>query len=269
VNGFDRASTGNTCNFIRQHAAALAAGGATFDAATNDAVTGGLFDLQDYPMTDYILGEESTVDETFSDSEQSLVSAFLKTGGRLFVSGAEIAWDLDYKGSATDKAFFHDYLKAQYSADAPGGVSAVYYSAEGLASGLFAGLTTIQYDNGTQGTFDVKYPDALIAVNGSRNEIRYKNVTTHTIGGISYAGLFPGGTAAGKLVYLGFPFETVYPAATREAMLAAILTFSVPIMPRPNQSSETCHSNFHWNRITPTLSIPGPLFNLHYRNLPT
>ncbi|MFH1852527.1 MAG: fibronectin type III domain-containing protein, partial [Candidatus Neomarinimicrobiota bacterium] len=46
VNGFDRASTGNTCNFIRQHAAALAAGGATFDAATNDAVTGGLFDLQ-------------------------------------------------------------------------------------------------------------------------------------------------------------------------------------------------------------------------------
>ncbi len=225
VNGFDRSSTGNTYNFIRQHARAFQANTTCFNAATNDAVLAGLFHLSDYEITDYILGEESTVDETFSSSEQTLVAKYLKAGGKLFVSGAEIAWDLDYKGSSTDKSFFYNYLKAKYSADAPGGVSGTYYSAEGIAAGIFSNLTSITYDNGTQGTFNVKYPDALIAANGSKNEIKYKNVTTHSVGGISFDGYFPNGTAPGKLVYLGFPFETVYPAATRNTIMEDVLTF--------------------------------------------
>ena len=60
--------------------------------------------MNDYLIVDYILGEESTADETYSSTEQTLISNYLKQGGRLFVSGAEIAWDLDYRGSTTDKA---------------------------------------------------------------------------------------------------------------------------------------------------------------------
>lgn len=225
VNGFDRTSAGNTYNFIRQHADAIVANGAAFESATNDAVLDGLFNLLNYSVVDYILGEESTVDETFSDNEQGLVAAFLKNGGRLFVSGAEIAWDLGYKGSSTDKDFLHDYLKVSYSADAPGGVPGTNYSAEGVSGGLFDNIDPITYDNGTHGTFDVKYADALTATNGSIAEIQYKNVTTHNIGGISFEGMFRNGTEAGKLVYLGFPFETIYPESTRHLMMERVFNF--------------------------------------------
>ncbi len=225
VNGFDRSSAGNTYDFVRQHGQALLENDIPFESATNDAVVAGLVELNDYLIVDYILGEESTVDETFSNSEQNLVSNYLNQGGRLFVSGAEIAWDLDYRGSATDKGFIHNYLKASYSADAPGGISAVYYAAEGISGSMLAAVGTILYDNGTQGTFDVKYPDALIASNGSENIARYQNVTTHTIAGVSYEGFFPNGTTAGKLVFLGFPFETVYPTGTRNGVMAEVMDY--------------------------------------------
>jgi len=225
VNGFDRPTAGNTFNFIRQHAAAIIANGYSFDSATNDAVADGLLSLGDYPVCDYILGEESTYDECFSEGEQQLVAAFLKAGGRLFVSGAEIAWDLDYKGSPGDKAFFYDYLKAQYSADAPGGVDNTYYTAEGIAGEIFAGFDQIDFDNGTQGTFNVRYADAVIPYGGSTAIIRYKEVATHTIGGISFAGTFKDGTRPGRLVYLGFPFETIYPSSLRTSIMHEILSF--------------------------------------------
>jgi len=225
VNGFDRTSSGNTYNFIRQHAAAINQQGILFESATNDAVIDGLFDLQDYQLVDYILGEESTADETFSGSEQIIVSSFLKQGGRLFVSGAEIAWDLDYKGSTSDKAFIRDYLRSRYSADAPGGVSGAHYSAEGIAGGIFKNISHISYDNGTHGTYNVKYADALVPQGGSISVVKYKGVSSHTIGGVTFEGTFKGGTQPGKLVYLGFPFETVYPASTRNEMMAAVLDF--------------------------------------------
>ncbi|MCB9057705.1 MAG: T9SS type A sorting domain-containing protein [Calditrichae bacterium] len=225
VNGFDRSSTGNTYDFIRQHASAVKKNGKAFNAATNDALTAGLFSLNDYDIADFILGDESTIDETFSTSEQTLVSSFLKQGGKIFVSGAEIAWDLDYKGSTADKSFFRNYLKAQYLADAPGNVVGTHYSAQGTASGLFEGINSITFDNGTHGTFDVDYADALNPVNGSITVVNYKNVNNFDIGGVSFSGTFLNGSSPGKLVYLGFPFETIYPEATRDSMMGRIFNF--------------------------------------------
>ncbi|MCF7824649.1 MAG: T9SS type A sorting domain-containing protein [Candidatus Marinimicrobia bacterium] len=226
VNGFDRNSTGNTHDFIRQHGGALMENGISFESVTNDAIIDGLVDLKNYLIVDCILGEESTVDETFSNSEQILFANYLKQGGRLFVSGAEIAWDLDYKAiTSSDRSFMHDYLKASYSADAPGGSSGIYYEAEGIEGDILGSLASIQYDNGSHGTFNVKYPDALIPENGGQSIVRYKQVNTHNIGGIRFEGVFPGGNQAGKLVYLGFPFETVYPAGTRNALMKDIMDY--------------------------------------------
>ncbi len=225
VNGFDRGSAGNTYNFIRQHGEAILENDLSFESATNDAVLDGLVDLNDYLIVDYILGEESTVDETFSNLEQALIMDYLQQGGRLFVSGAEIAWDLDYRGQASDKSFIHNYLKATYSADAPGGVSGVYYSAEGISSRMLEDVGGFSYDNGTHGTFNVRYPDALIATGGSVSVVRYQNVSTHNIGGVSFEGMFPSGTQPGKLVYLGFPFETVYPEEKRNTMMSEVMTY--------------------------------------------
>jgi len=257
VNGFDRASTGNTYNFVRQHGAAFVANEITFESVTNDLVVNGLVNLNDYLIVDYILGEESTADETFSTVEQSLVSTYLKQGGRLFVSGAEIAWDLDYRGTTSDKSFIHNYLKATYAADAPGGVSGTYYSATGVTGSIFNDVGTIMYDNGTHGTFNVRYPDALIATNGSENIARYLNVSSYNIGGVSFEGYFPGGTEPGKVVYLGFPFETIYPAASRDAVMSAVLSYLL-VTPTPIEvETPTAPQHFELNQNYPNPFNPS------------
>jgi hypothetical protein len=226
VNGFDRASTGNTYNFIRQHASAIKASGYTFASATNDAVIDGLFILNNYAAADYILGEESTVDETFSTAEQIKVKSFLQNGGKLFVSGCEIAWDLDFKGAAGDKDFINNYLKMKYIADAPGGVSGSTYQAEVLTGNVFSGVPNLAFDNGTHGSINVLWPDVIKANAGGQTFAKYTNLDTAVgVSGIYYDGMFPSGTTSGKLVALGFPFETIYTQSIRNQLMGKILSF--------------------------------------------
>jgi hypothetical protein len=42
---------------------------------------------------DWILGDESTADVTFTPAEQESAKDFLKQGGYLLVTGAEVGWD--------------------------------------------------------------------------------------------------------------------------------------------------------------------------------
>ncbi|MDT3697487.1 MAG: T9SS type A sorting domain-containing protein [Ignavibacterium sp.] len=224
INGFDRASSGNTYNFIRQHGKSFKQNGYSFCSATNDAVIQGLVSLQDYSIVDYILGDESTADETFSNTEQQIVKNFLKNGGNLFVSGAEIAWDLDNKGSSSDKDFIHNYLKSQYVYDAPNNISGTYYQAEPVSSGIFDGIGVINFDNGTQGTINVQYPDVVKGVNGGVNCLQYSNLTSQ-FAAVNFAGIFPGGSENAKVVFMGFPFETIYPEAKRDLFLSKVISF--------------------------------------------
>lgn len=224
VNGFDRASAGNTYNFIRQHGKAFKQNGYSFCSATNDAVIQGLVSLQDYSIVDYILGDESTVDETFSSIEQEIVKNYLKNGGNLFVSGSEVAWDLDYRGSAIDKDFIYNYLKSRYVYDAPNNIAGSYYQAEPVQFGIFDEMSTINYDNGTQGTINVRYPDVITGINGGINCLKYSNVTNQ-FAAVNYSGIFPGGVANGKVVFVGFPFETIYPEDKRDLFLSKVISF--------------------------------------------
>lgn len=226
VNGFDRASAGNTYDFVRQHASAFAANRAPIASATNDAVIDGLFSLGDYSIVDYILGDESTADETFSNAEQAKVKTYLQNGGKLFVSGCELAWDLDSKGTATDKDFINNFLKMRYAADAPNGVSSTTYQAEGLNGTILAGVPSIPFDNGMHGTIDVKWPDVVKPNAGGIGCGKYVNLDTSSgFSAISFQGVFPSGTKEGRLVAFGFPFETIYTESIRTQVLANILKF--------------------------------------------
>ncbi len=228
VNGFDRTSgTVNPRNYIRQHAKAVAQAGLPVASCSNEAVFRGKIALQAFQAVDWILGDESTADDTFNPIEQDSVRAFLRAGGRLFVSGAEIGWDLVAKGNSRDQAFYNDFLKATYLDDAPLGRKATYYSAKPIAGSLFDGLSSFSFDNGSHGTFDVDWPDAIRGWNGGRNCLAYVGVDVNSGGaaGVVYEGLFPGGIQPGKLVYLAIPFETIYPETRRNAIMARILTF--------------------------------------------
>lgn len=224
VNGFDRSS--NTLkNYITKFTSPIQSAGRGFSYVQNESVINSSVSLNDYNIVVWFLGNESTADETFSSTEQSLVQSYLQQGGQLFVSGAEIGWDLDYKGSTSDKAFYNNYLKADYMADSPGGTSATYYTATKVSGSVFDDLTSdVVFDDGTY-TIDVKYADAIAPVNGSESCMTYKNASSPNIAAISYSGTFPSGTSAGKLVYLGFPFETITTQTNRTSVMAAVLSF--------------------------------------------
>gem|GEM_PF-64659 len=226
VNAFDRSSTGNTYDFIRQHAEAIKFNGGYFESATNDAIIDGTFELSNYNIADYILGEESTVDESFSSNEQVLIRSFLNNGGKLFVSGSEIAWDLDYKGTSSDKDFIWNYLKTKYLDDAPFGVAGVYYQAEPTNNVLFTDIPSFFFDNGTHGTINVKYPDVIDGINGGTDFLKYSDLdTTSGYAAVLYSGNFPQSIQPGKIALIGFPFETIYPQEIRYQLMNKLLNF--------------------------------------------
>jgi hypothetical protein len=225
VNGFDRVVTGNTYDFVRQHGSSVKSCNKNFSSATNEAIQDGLINLSTYKAVDWILGKESTANETFSSSEQTLVKNYLQQGGNFFTSGSEIGWDLDYSGSAADKSFFNNYLKASYLADAPGGQASTWYkTVNESTSSIFNFNDTTYYDNGTNGTYNVDYPDVINPMNGGIATLHYTSAVNDK-SAIYFSGMFTGGTSNGKLVYLGFPFETIYYSNKRNSMMNDILNF--------------------------------------------
>ncbi|MHB8260510.1 MAG: T9SS type A sorting domain-containing protein [Bacteroidia bacterium] len=226
VNGFDRAITGNTYNFTIQHGTSFYNNNKYVESCTNEAVTDNLVSLNNYRAVDWILGEESTADTTFTPNEQTYVTSYLQQGGYLFTSGSEIGWDLDHSGTTADKQFYTNYLKASYVADDPNNTAGTYYTSlvNPIATSIFANNDTISFDNGTHGTYNVNYPDVITTINGSLPDMHYTTSNTD-YACLHYAGVFNGGTKTGKLVYLAYPFETIYPAAKRDTVMKDVLIF--------------------------------------------
>ncbi|MBI2567973.1 MAG: N-acetylmuramoyl-L-alanine amidase [Candidatus Schekmanbacteria bacterium] len=204
----------STFNYAVSHAVAAAAFGAGFDSAVNEAVAAGDVSLGGYSAVDWILGEESTADETLSSTEQGLVTSYLAAGGALLVSGAELLWDLDYKGSSSDKTFADTYLHADYAAD-DAGVGSV----SGTAGGAFAGLAGVAFDReGSLGIYKVGYPDAMTARSGASAAMSYEG-TAYTAA-VTYSGTH-------RTVVLGFPLETIGTEANRASVMAQALAFLI------------------------------------------
>lgn len=161
-----------------------------------------------------MLGDESTIDETFSDKEQLILKAYLNGGGKLFVTGSEVAWDLGSKGTATDKEFLTQYLKADYVADNPTPNTPV---AVGVTGSIFDGLSISFGQN-----YPEDYPDVITPINGG---IPVMNYNATQVAAVSYEGMFPAGTKGGKMVYMAYPFETIGVDIIRNKILLKLHTF--------------------------------------------
>ncbi|MBN1901364.1 fibronectin type III domain-containing protein [Candidatus Sumerlaeota bacterium] len=230
VEGYDRwssqAGRGASHPWAAWHGMAVNAFGIGFDACANEAVLDGSVLLASYDAVIWVLGEESTTDHSFDSQEQTLVTTYLQGGGKLFVSGAEIGWDLDHRDNG--EPFYRNYLKAVYEDDDSNGI----YALQGDPAGIFHDLS-FSFDDGSAGIYYAQYPDEISPNGGSAVNLRYGG----TLGaGLQFSGIFPGGTAEGKLVYLGFPFETIYPEEMRFSVMDRILRFFdiEPHEPLPN-----------------------------------
>jgi len=222
VDGFDRTAASGGSWMHTYHSFAVTQGralehyGIPFETADNDALLDGTVRLNNYTAVFWILGDESTYDETFDANEQALVSAYLKQGGKLFVSGSEIGWDLDHKGSNADKSFYRHFLKAAYKED-----DSRSYSANGSTATPFKELK-LHYDDGTHGVYQEDFPDVIDTLNGSHRALLYGNGKTAAV---YFSGRFPQGDKAGQLFYLAFPFETIYTESERLALTGSVLNF--------------------------------------------
>ncbi|MDP6456301.1 MAG: glycosyl hydrolase family 18 protein [Candidatus Marinimicrobia bacterium] len=232
VNGFDRISgTSNTRDFIKRHAPSIQASNYTFDSCTNEAVETGMIDLNNYSMVDWILGEEGTATSSFSKAEQAQVEDFLLAGGALFVSGSEIGYDLVEKGDTDDMEFYSNFLKADYISDAAGGQQGTY-QAFGSENGIFAGITSLTFDDGSHGTYDVDWPDGIKPVAAAEINLKFSGVNYDSRGGtgIEFRGNFNGSHKEGAVVYLTVPFEAIYPSETRDAVMQNIVDYFAPVV---------------------------------------
>ncbi len=223
VDGFDRMSGGSWTEpnhfFAVTHGRAIAANGFSFDTTPNEAIVDGIVDLNDYKALFWILGDESTADETFSTAEQNLVKDYLEGGGMLFVSGSEMAWDLDRDNASSgstpaDEQFLHEYLKVDYVAD-----DSQVLSATGVEGTIFEGLS---FNYGVS-PYPEDFPDVINPFGGNVTVNLKYNASQNAA--IQYQGPFGSSAIPGKLVYLGFPFETITGEANRIELMRRVLGF--------------------------------------------
>ncbi|HNQ90920.1 MAG TPA: hypothetical protein PKM73_20080 [Verrucomicrobiota bacterium] len=210
----------NAFNYVVPHGEAIDAFGWPFDSCQRRHVADRTIRLDDYAVVIWASGNQSTAGRTFTASEQSAMTAFLASGGNAFVSGAEIAWDLDRDSGpgASDRAFLHQQLHARLGGDANDDAGS--YTVIPAADSIFAGSANGLFDDGSRGLYWVGYPDRLTPEGaGASTALRYAGTTG------AAAVVHPGTAGGGRIVYFGFPFETLTSAAIRRAYMADVLRF--------------------------------------------
>ncbi len=216
VDGFDRVTGSYNLprhDFGARYGQALAASGAHFDCVDNEAVQQGMVHPGNYAGVLWFLGDESTADLSLNTIEQSVLQSYLIGGGRLFITGSELGYDLGRSASPNyAPVFYADYMKAVY-----GGDKASTSSYTGAAGSAFAGIS------GTFGSvYPEDYPDYITPAGGAKNALTY---SASQVAAVQYEGTFGGGSIAGRLVYVAFAVETMGSAAERATLIGRVVAF--------------------------------------------
>jgi hypothetical protein len=146
-------------------------------------------------------------DHTLTSADQDALTAYLEGGGRLFVSGQDIGWDI---ARYREPSFYRDYLHADYLRDTSG-----YHELAGadFLSGL---AVTIE---GGDGADNQRYPSDVGAVGDGVGLFRYPDGDWGAVG-------YADGTY--RAVYFAFGFEAINAAADRQAVMARVLNYLAP-----------------------------------------
>ncbi|MEN8250914.1 MAG: N-acetylmuramoyl-L-alanine amidase [Bacteroidota bacterium] len=230
VDGFDR-TNGSYSNPQHDFAANYfrgmqGSGDFSITTAVNEKLLNNALDITSYDMIFWFFGDESSTTTTLSVSDQNMLKEFLQGGGKLFISGSEVGWDLVEKGNTTDKAFYNNYLKANFTGDGGSGRS----PATGVAGTDFADLV-VEFGI----TYIENYPDEISARDGSENILQYAN---SKYGGIAYTGTFGDGVIPGSVVYVSFTLETAVQDDIDATMAKVIDYFGVFVPAAPVASDD-------------------------------
>ncbi|MFA6618437.1 MAG: T9SS type A sorting domain-containing protein [Candidatus Neomarinimicrobiota bacterium] len=215
VQAYDMAIVSNTYDYCVNHGEAISHAGLGFDAMSDEAIYE--TDLMAYKMIDWIAGLDKNV---FTFRERNFIRAYLEAGGKLFMNGAEIQENV--YSVERDAAFYSTYLKAKWKVR-----DTQTYSIESLASGIFNGIGKVNFDNGKHGIYKVYKPDGFKPTGGAEACLLYseKDSSSYGSAALQYTGTFAESLNEAQLVYMGFPFETIYPDSLRNAVMKCILSY--------------------------------------------
>ncbi|MGH1362449.1 MAG: N-acetylmuramoyl-L-alanine amidase [Calditrichia bacterium] len=218
VDNFDRQASWSSKQhpFVRSHGEALVPNNHGFDAASETAVQNGDINLSEYEIVMYICGDDSRTDESLAAADQFRLLDYVRGGGKLFISGSEIGYDIDASPSA-EQARYATLLKASYQGDLSGSNRVI-----GQTSSEFEGLDFRYGEVSANDNYIEDYPDYLQAAGGGESILFYGNLR---VAGVRFTGIYPNGTDVAQMLYLGFPFETTNLGADRTALMQRILTY--------------------------------------------
>jgi hypothetical protein len=237
----------NDQSYVIQHAMAISL---PLDSAVRAALDSQDVALDGYGIVDWIAGQEQTPapspngtsEVALTNAEQVSLTAFLNSGRALFLSGSEVAFDL--ATNLGKLSFLTGTLRAQFAWD-----DANTFTVTPSASGILSGLAPFSFDDGGHGSYAVSYPDVLTPTNGSLTALNYVGGTGGAAG-IQYT------NGCRRLVYFGFPFETVYPVSTRQVVMARVMSFlgaCLNLSPSANIISPT--SGGYYNHTPPISGV--------------
>jgi hypothetical protein len=233
----------NRYDYIAQHAQGIAY---AFDSAVHAAVTSGDVGLGNYTIVDWIGGREQAPDVALNATDQALLRSFLDDGGALLISGSEIGFDLVSNGIGP--AFYNNTLHASFVSDNAG-----TYNVLAVNGSIFEGLGSLAIDDGTHGTYNVDSPDVFAPQPGASSALLY-NGDPNSTAALTYAS-----GPCTRLVYMGFPLETIYPQATRMALMAKAMTFlgACAAPPGPDTSITSPSDGAAYNTVPPFNGTAG------------
>ena len=225
----DKIIVGNTFNYPELHGISIKNAGYPFVSSSDEAVWSGMVDLNDYSFVDLIMGEEKETPwpKAYSDSLlgkqfkvfpkelKEQIAKYLFGGGNLFISGAYIASDLFNGQNDEDIYFAKNILKYKLNTGHAVRTGEVYSTNQDIFPsnnkiGFNTELNSKQYA--------VEAPDAIGAVNGSRNIFRYNE--NDTSAGILFKENY-------GVIAIGFPFESILGSDVRDKLMGNILNYLI------------------------------------------
>jgi len=158
----------------------------TWDVASRGCPT----NLQDYAAVIWFTGDDRTT--SLTPEEQQVLADYLDNGGRLFITGQNIGYDLVADGTVADSTFYANYLHAKYISDSTDTYIVYFVPGNPISNGLFFYLG---------GAGNQTAPSVIDAIDGA--SLIFKWVPGYTGAGLYYEDP----TAHYRIVYLAFGFE--------------------------------------------------------------
>ncbi|RZL12785.1 MAG: N-acetylmuramoyl-L-alanine amidase, partial [Pedobacter sp.] len=189
------------------------------NSTADEMIDAGTILLSDYDIVLWFNGDESGADKIFNGTNKAKVKTFLDNGGKLLITGSEIAYNLN-RAAATeyDIPFLNNYLKATYVSDGATTDTPV----SGVIGTPFAGVTLNLGEN-----YLATYPDNISPYGGGTIILNYR--PAGRFAGIAYKGTFGSGTTPGAVIFLGFPLETAPQEQITTFMAKALGYFEVTL----------------------------------------